>query len=235
MKLKNLVYISIPILLFSCGKVTPKGNIENKEVQLEEFTSLDLKGKFRVFYVNSPKNFVTVETYPNVYNNLDIDVKDKTLSIKEGSETQGVDFYNITIYSKYNPEKISMSDSVEMNISSAIKTDNFRLNLRNNSKFIGWVNSRKAEVDMADKSRANFQGFTKNATLKISDTASIIAPYWQVNTFNIDSKNGVYVEVNAKDSIKGNLLNTSKMMYYNDPVRAFKHDKTTKIENKILN
>lgn len=233
--MKNLLYLIFTFLIVSCGKVSPNGNIESKEINLEEFSGLDLKGKFRVFYVNSPKNFVAVETYPNVFKNLDLDVKDKTLFIKESRETQGVDFYNITIYSKYNPEKISMSDSVEMNISSAIKTDHFRLNLKNNSKFIGWVNSRKAEVEMSDKTRANFQGFTKNASMKISDTASIIAPYWMVDTFNIDSKNGVYIEVNAKDSLKGVIGNTTKMVYYGDPVRALKTDKTAKVENKILN
>ena len=55
-----------------------------------------------------------------------MDVKDKTLTIKEKRGTEGVDFYNVTIYSKYNLEKVTASDSVEMNISSEIKTDNFK-------------------------------------------------------------------------------------------------------------
>ena len=114
-----LSILSISILI-SCGKVSPKGKIENKEVNIEDFNTMDLKGKFRIFFVQGPKNFVTVETYDNVYDNLDIDVKDKTLSIKENRPTKGVDFYNITVYSKYNPQAISMADSVEMNISSAI-------------------------------------------------------------------------------------------------------------------
>lgn len=221
-------------VIVSCGKVFPKGKIENKEVNIEDFNTMDLKGKFRIFFVQGPKNFVTVETYDNVYDNLDIDVKDKTLSIKENRPTKGVDFYNITVYSKYNPQSISMADSVEMNISSAIKVDQFQLNLKNNSKFIGWVNSRKADVNMTDKSRANFQGFTKNATMKISDTASIIAPYWMVDNMNLDSKNGNYAEINVKDSLKGNVSNTAKLVYYNDPIRAFKIEKTTKVENRKL-
>ncbi|MGZ5187856.1 MAG: GIN domain-containing protein [Kaistella sp.] len=214
--------------------MSPKGNIESKDIPLEQFVNLNLKGKFRLFYIKSDSSFVNVETYPNILNNLKIKVKDKTLNIEEKSETKGVDFYNITVYSKYNLEQISITDSVEMNISSEIKTDNFRLNLKNNGKFIGSVNSRRTEVEMTGKSRANFLGTTQDAVIKIADTASIIAPFWMIENLNIDSKNGIYAEVNVKDSLKGSIKNTSKMVYYNDPIRAFTIDKTANVQNKKM-
>ncbi|KMQ67320.1 hypothetical protein ACM39_14305 [Chryseobacterium sp. FH2] len=232
--MKNTFYTFILLAVVSCGKVSPEGNIERKDVDVSEFVNLDLDGKFRVFYAKGPKDFIEIETYPNVANNLDVGVKDKTLSIKEKRGTKGVDFYNVTIYSKYNLEKVAISDSVEMNISSEIKTDNFRLNLKNNATFMGSINSRRAEVEMLNRSKANFRGQTKNAVIKVSDTASLIAPYWKIENLNIDSKNGNYAEVNVKDSLKGHIQNTAKFVYYNDPIRAFKIDKTTKVENKKL-
>jgi len=232
--MKKILYISLLLAAVSCGKVSPKGNIERKDVDVSEFVNLDLEGKFRVFYARGNKNFVEIETYPNVASNLDVDVKDKTLFIKEKRGTKGVDFYNVTIYSKYNIEKVAVADSVEMNISSEIKTDNFRLNLKNYATFMGSVNTRRAEVDMQNKSRANFLGLTKDAVIKISDTASLIAPYWKIENLNIDSKNGNYAEVNVKDSLKGNIQNTAKFIYYNNPIRAFKIDKQARVENKKL-
>ena len=232
--MKLLFSTFIFLLFISCGKITPKGKIESKDFPVEDFTNINLEGKFRVFYINGEKSFVNVETYPNILNNLKIKVKDNTLNIIESRETQGVDFYNVTIYSKYNLEKISISDSVEMNISSEIKTDNFKLNLKNNAKFIGSVNSRKAEVEMLNTSRANFTGKTKVAFIKIADTANLIAPYWMIENLNIDSKNANYAEVNVQDSLKGNIKNTAKFVYYNDPIRAFKIDKTANVQNKEL-
>ncbi len=231
----KLLFSTFILLLFiSCGKISPKGKIESKDFPVEDFTNINLEGKFRVFYINGEKSFVNVETYPNILNNLKIKVKDKTLNIIESRETQGVDFYNVTIYSKYNLEKISISDSVEMNISSEIKTDNFKLNFKNNAKFIESVNSRKAEVEMLNTSRANFTGKTKVAFIKIADTANLIAPYWMIENLNIDSKNANYAEVNVQDSLKGNIKNTAKFVYYNDPIRAFKIDKTANVQNKEL-
>lgn len=232
--MKKLLNFLLITAIVSCGKIEPKGNIENKDVQVDNFNNLNLQGKFRVFFVNNPKSFVNVETYGNVANNLKINVSDKTLNIIEKRETQGVDFYNITIYSKYNPEKISVSDSVELNISGEIKADNFRLNLKNNAKFIGALNSRRAELEMLNTSRANFTGKTKDAVIKIADTAHLIAPYWIITNLNLDAKNGNYTEVNVKDTLKGTVLNTSKLLFYNDPIKRFKADKTAKIENKIL-
>lgn len=236
LKMKKLLFLSLILCLnlISCGKVIPKGNIENKDILVEDFNNLNLQGKFKVFFVNSAKSFVNVETYGNVANNLKINVSDKTLNITEKRETQGVDFYNITVYSKYNPEKITVSDSVELNISGEIKTDNFRLNLKNNAKFIGALNSRRAELEMLNTSRANFTGTTKEALIKISDTAHLIAPYWIITNLNLDAKNGNYTEVNVKDTLKGNIRNTTKFLYYNDPIKLFKAEKSAKVENKIL-
>ena len=232
--MKNLFFLIILFSVISCGKISPKGKIENKDIKVEDFTNLNLQGKFRAFYIKSDSSFVNVETYKNITDNLNISVKDKTLSITEKRAIKGVDFYNITIYSKYDLAKLSISDSVEMNVSSEIKTDNFKLNLKNNGKFIGSVNSRKSEVEMSNKSRANFMGATKNATIKISDTASLIAPYWLIENLNISSKNENYTEVNVKDSLKGNINNTSKFIYYNNPIRAFKIEKSAFVENKKL-
>ena len=232
--MKNLFFLIILFSVISCGKISPKGKIENKDIKVEDFTNLNLQGKFRAFYIKSDSSFVNVETYKNITDNLNISVKDKTLSVTEKRAIKGVDFYNITIYSKYDLAKLSISDSVEMNVSSEIKTDNFKLNLKNNGKFIGSVNSRKSEVEMSNKSRANFRGSTKNATIKISDTASLIAPYWLLENLNISSKNENYTEVNVKDSLKGNINNTSKFIYYNNPIRAFKIEKSAFVENKKL-
>ncbi len=228
------LFIFLFSLIISCGKVSPKGNIESKATKVQPFVNLHLEGKFRVFYLRGTEDVVEVETYENVANNLKISVNNKTLEIKEKRETKNVDFYNVTIYSRYNLEKISISDSVEMNTSSEIKTDNFRLQLRNHAKFIGSVNSRRAELDMSGTSRANFAGQTKDAFIKISDTAHLIAPYWLIKNLNIELKNGGYGEVNVKDSLKGSIKDSPNFLYYNDPVRAFTVDKTANVRNQKL-
>ena len=232
--MKNLIYLLLILTLFSCGKVSPKGDIVSKDTKMDDFGNLYLHGKFRAFYIKSDSTYINVETYKNVRDNLKIKVKDKTLTISEIRETEGVDFYNITIYSKYNLEQVYMSQSAELNISSQIKTDKFKITLKNNTKFIGSVNSNKAEVDMSQKTRANLLGKTKDVVLKISDTASIIAPYWMIDHLNITSKNDNYAELNVKDSLKGSIKNTAKLTYYSEPISAIQVEEKATVQHKKL-
>lgn len=233
--MKKILY-SLSILgIISCGKVKPEGEILSKDIEIEEFSKLNLKGKFRLFFIPSDKNFLNVETNPNFADNLDINIDNNTLNIKEKRETSGLDFYNVTIYSKKNLEEISIADSVEMNVSGEIKSENIRINLKNNAKFIGGINTPKAEVEMMQKSRANFLGKTHRATLKLSDSAGIIAPYWYIKTLNINSQNGVYAEVNVEDTLKGDVKNTAELYYYGNPVMGLNIDKkNAKVNRKNL-
>lgn len=220
--------------IVSCSKVKPEGVIETHEIKIADFNQIDLKGKFRTFFIHSQKNFIAIETNPKFYKNLDIDVKDNVLNISEKKETQGLDFYNVTIYSKDNLNSIKLSDSIEFNISGEIKSPNLKLNLKNNAKFIGAVNSKKTELEMIDKSRANLMGQSNLAFVKISDTASLIAPYWIINDLNINSENGNYSELNVKDKISGEIKNTATFNFYGSPVSAFKIEKTATVQNKEL-
>lgn len=230
MKLNYTVLYLLLLAFISCGKISPKGEIVAKDIPVEKFTTLDLKGNFRVFFVRSTENFVNVETHENIANNLKINVHNNTLSISEKRATEHIDFYNITIYAKQEVEKIHLSEQVELNVSGEIKTDDFTLNLQNNAKFIGALHTERTAIEMADLSRANFLGKTKNATLKIKDTANVIAPYWAVNVFDLDTKNGAYTEINVADTLKGNLQNTSKLVYYGMPIATFKAEKSVKVE-----
>lgn len=222
------------LLLISCGKLRPEGNIISKDISVGNFNDLIFDGKFRVFFTTSPQNFVNIETNQNIAENLKLKVNNGILTISEGRETKGVDFYNITIYSKNILQKISAADSVEVNISGAVKTDKLNLILNDNSKFIGSLNTKSANLEMSGKTRANLNGFSNAALIKISDTASLIAPYWKIGTLRLESQNENYAEVNAEDSLKGFIRNTAKLIYYNNPIRAIKIEKTANVQNKTL-
>ncbi|MCG2792551.1 MAG: DUF2807 domain-containing protein [Weeksellaceae bacterium] len=233
--MKNLYYLILIFTAVSCGKVTPKGEIQSKDVELAEFSKLDLKGKFRVFYVQSAHNFVNVETYPNIFDNLTIQVVNKSLSISEKRPTEKVDFYNITIYAKNAFDDIKLADSVELTISSQMNVQNFSLHLKDNAKFIGSVISENSSIEMLNKSRANLLGKTTLAKLSIRDTASIISPYWYIKDLEIDSENGNYAELNVDEEIKGKIKNTSKLVYYGDPSKKVNLSEKATIEKRKLN
>lgn len=221
--------------MISCGTVEPDGNITLTDHRTPDFNQIKLDGRFRAFYVNADSSYVSVETYENVAENLKIKVDDKTLTIKEKRPTENVDFYNVTIYSKNPLESVMLEKSAELNISSEIKTDHFKLQLKNNAKFIGSLRSNTADIDMSQKSRANLRGESRHATLKIVDTASIIAPYWNINTADVLAGNGSYTELQVNDTLRGAVKNSAEFIFYHDPVQALKISKSTTVQQRKLN
>lgn len=221
-------------LLFSCGEIKPKGEIQVKKIELsqgiEDFSG---RGKFRVFWVPSSQNLLEVEAYENFVENLEIHQNSEKLEIEEKRPTnQGMGLYNITIFSQKNPKKIQLKDSVEFNVSGQIKNPKIDFILKDNAKFIGTIKTEKTQVEMSQLSIANFRGASKNVFLKIKDTAGIIAPYWQVENMKIEAQNHTYTEIDIKDSLNGLVKNTSKIYYFQNPIKTIKGESKTKIEKK---
>lgn len=220
------------IFLFSCGKIRPEGKIQSKNINIAQFSKLDLQGKYRLFFVQSKENFINIETYPNLARNLEISIQDNTLSIHEKRKTAGFDFYTITIYGQKALNNIKISDSIEMNISGNLKSNSLKINLEDQAKFIGNINTQATYLTMADKSRANFGGSTEKAFINISNSASLIAPFWFINFAKINSKNENYAEINALSDISGNINDSAQLIYYGDPNSGLKIGKNTKVIHK---
>ena len=233
-KIFNFLKIFILVGIISCSKISPSGEIEVKDKSVENFSKLNLKGNFKVFFAKGNQNIVSVETYPNVYKNLDIEVENGILTIEENRKTDQVDFYSITIFGKNDLNEISLADQVEMNVSGQVKSPNFSLNLKDHSKFMGAVISEKSSVEMTQKANANILGETKNLNLKLTDSASIMAPYFYVENLELNAKNDASAGLNIDNEMKGTLENTSKLIFYGEPLnKLIKKDKSS-VENRKL-
>ncbi len=220
--------------MISCSKISPSGEIEVKDKSVENFTKLNLKGNFKVFFAKGNQNLVSVETYPNVYKNLDIEVENGTLIIDENRKPENVDFYSITIFGKSDLNEISFADQVEMNVSGQIKSPDFTLHLKDNTKFMGAVMAQKSKVEMSQISKANILGKTQNLNIKLSDSASIMAPYFYVENLEILSKNGTSAGLNIDNEMKGTLENTSKLIFYGEPINKLTKKDKSSVENRKL-
>ena len=220
MKLFKKLSILTLIILISCKKIQPEGNeIKTQEVKIEEFSALHLDGNFRVSYIQSTENKLTVETYPNIFENLKIKVKDKELTISEKIKTKGVEVYNIILYSSGKISKMKMQNSAEFNISSQMMMDDFSLKMEDNTKFTGAILSNKAEINLYDNARLEMFGKTLEAEVVMRDSAVMASPYWFVNNLKIKAEDDVSAEISVDEKLEGKLKNNAKLSYKGNPVK----------------
>ncbi|PIE50131.1 MAG: DUF2807 domain-containing protein [Flavobacteriales bacterium] len=235
-RLKKAPYLLLLFLVFYCSKpIEPKGEITTQKIDIQPFTHLKLKGKFRAFYKKSDKNFIDIETYPNIFDNLSIENKGDSLIISEKKPIKKVDFYNVDIYTNAEIHSIIMSDAVEMNTDNDLVSPKIHLNLKDHSKFIGGFDTQQIFINMSNLSLMNCKGKAKKAYIRLVDTANFLSPYFLVDNMTLKSKNQTYTEVNVKDTLRVDVQDTSKLLYYNQPVRDFKVGENTKVNHQKLN
>lgn len=232
--IKILLFFLGTFLVISCSKISPSGEVEVKDVSVENFNKINFKGNFKVFFARGKQNLVSVETYPNIYKNLDIKVENGTLFIEENSTPENVDFYNITIFGKNEITSVSLGKHVEMNISGQIKIPQFKLQLQDQSKFMGAVIAEKSTIEMSQKSNANLLGETKSLNLKLADSASIMAPYFYVDNLDLKAKNDASAGLYIDQKISGIIENTSKLIYFGEPLNKLSKKDKASVENRKL-
>lgn len=233
--MKKIFFLfSLVVVLASCSKISPKGEIEVQDVEIQDFSSVNLKGNFKVFFARGNQNLVSVETYPNIFENLDVSVEDGVLNIEENRSTKNVDFYTITVFGKKELSAITLEKRAEMNISGALKPSQFSMILKDRTKFMGAVDTDKASIEMNNNANANILGRSKNLSLKIKDSASIVAPYFQIENLNLSSENDGFSAIQVENRIDGNISGTSRLMIYGEPLqKIIKKDKASIEKGKL--
>lgn len=217
--MKILIYLSLVIGLISCGKMEPQGEVKMQEVKIEAFEKLELYGNFQVQYLPSTENKVLVETYPNIFENLQIETKNKKLTIKEKTLTEGVDVCIITLHTTGKPSEIEMAGLAQFNGADEMMMDKIQLNMKNESKFSARILTNKAKMILADKAQVRISGKTLDTEIFTKDSVNIISPQWIVNNLNINAKGDSETEIAVAEKLEGKIENKAKLHYRGKPTK----------------
>lgn len=221
MKLFPLIIFSA-LSLVSCSKIQPKGEVINRDLKLQNFQNIQAAGNYRLIFVPSQSTFVNIETYQNIGDNLDIEVKNGTLNVSEKRPTSFVDFYIITVFSRQMPRSIVLKDSVEFNVSGRLTAKKLTVEQAGYSKFIGAVQAEDFVHTLSGNSRASVLGQVQRLALNSTDSANIISPYLEAAVLNVKANKASYTEISVADTLRGNIEDNARFLYYGNPVRAFK-------------
>lgn len=226
------IFVAAVVLLVSCSKVKPTGEVINRDIKIENFQKIQAGGNYRLFFVPSQSNFVNVETYQNVGDNLDISVENGTLTLKEKRPTSFVDFYNITVYGRQTPGAVLLKDSVEFNVSGRISPKKLVVEQSGYSKFIGAIQTEEFFHTLSGNSRASVLGKVGRTVLTTTDSANIISPYLETSVLRVKADKATYTELSVTDTLKGSISGGARFLYYGNPVRAVKIKEEARVNNK---
>lgn len=225
--MKNFVFLFTLLMgIVSCSDIAPKGEIALQDTPVEEFTKMDLKGNFKVFFAKGAQNLVSVETYSNIADNLKISTENGTLYLEESRNAPRVDFYTVTVFGKKELTEIRLDNRVEMNISGQVNSPKFFLYMNGGTKFMGAINTSKALMEMKERANANILGRAEELELKVSDSASLVAPFFLIQNLQLNLQNKAFAALQTENRVDGIMQEDSKLIYYGDPlIKVTKKDK----------
>lgn len=222
--LKGLVVaaLMLVVLFTGCsgfGLVTGQGEITSKSYSFNDFTAIEVGSAFEVEIKPSETYGVTVTTYENLFNYLDISHVDRTLKIKlkSGRYTNARPRATVSLpvlarltlsgASRGIARGFSSKPDLDIIVSGASSLEidcqsvNVDLNLSGASKLDGHLQGTHLKMDISSASRVDLNGSADSLSLNVSGAS-------QVNLTGLSSQ---IAEVNLSGASRGNIAVNNKL------------------------
>tara|TARA_B110000037_G_C17121210_1_gene505909 strand:+ start:3253 stop:3945 length:693 start_codon:yes stop_codon:yes gene_type:complete len=214
--LKSLLFISIPLLFFSCSEtIEGDGNLTSEERKMESFTDLKISGMFNVVLVQGEPS-VLIETDQNLLEHITTVVKDEELHISSGDKYLSTDQMVVTVFYR-SLEKVEISGACELISNGSINGDELFIEISGAAEADLTLNVTKFRMELSGGSEIELHGIADEVELDLSGAA-------EVHAFNLESKRAAIgvsgagdVEINASEKLAVDISGAGEVQYMGDP------------------
>jgi hypothetical protein len=226
--LKRLLAYLLAILLLvpisflpGCARVgsamSGTGNIIDQEVDVADFTRIDIHGEFSVTITQAEKFSVTVSTDDNLISRIIVSREDEILKLN--IEAPGNFFptslkTTITLPRLYS---LSLSREASASLSGFQTTFNFDLNLAEGSSLTGYLETGITRFDISGASQATLAGKAIELILEASGKSKMDLGDYLVNDAHANLRESSEATMNVSQEFYVVLSDASKMYYLGDP------------------
>ncbi|MDR1877102.1 MAG: DUF2807 domain-containing protein [Flavobacteriaceae bacterium] len=228
-------FILVFALIFSSCTFSTKGegNIDVKEIKLNNVRQISAKGNYRLIYLYDDQNpRIIIETYKNLIDNLKIDNSGGQLSISESRNVKDTDLYNIYIY---NPEieRFDLHNTVNIDVNSQLRVSKLAITLSDDSKFLGNnIVVDELNVKISNGAKINLQGTGSKLVLSAGDESDFSAPFFNVSEARIQLSNVATAELTVRSKLTGKISDNSKLTLIGNPSKDIKQTDLAEINYK---
>jgi hypothetical protein len=233
--LSTLLVITLLTGCTDFGLITGKGDIINQTFDFSDFTKIVVSSTFEVEITPSETYEVTVTTYKNIFDYVDVSIKDKILTIKLKSGKYAnirpkasvklpvLDQLTLSGASRgtakgfKSTKDLSITESGASSLEIDCQANNGLLNISGASKLEGHLEVTSLKMDASGASRAELNGAANNLNLILSGAsqADLSGLPLQVADVNISGASRGNVTVNGKMNV--DLSGASSLTYGGNP------------------
>ena len=197
--------------------VVPSGRIVTEEVDLRDFTGVDVSGPFQINLKPGDSYRVAISINDNLRDKLDVSRQGQTLRIglKNLSVTTGATFQaDVTMPAL---RSLRMSGATKGVIQGFKSSDEFDLELSGASSLQGDVQAARMQIECSGASYANLRGAAGDIDIEASGASRLDMKDFSVGTANVAMSGACGAELTVIARLDAYLSGASRLSYYGDP------------------
>ncbi len=202
------------------------------EFPLSDFTGIHISNNNNVTIEEGEVYKITAKGMTKDIDNLSMIVEDGILKIGKKDD------FKICIFCINKNPEISIVMPEVTNISSAnasrvstglIKADQFSVKASNASSLRLNIIANTLDVDLSNASWATLSGSTNKASFNLTNSSRIDATALITKDTTIKAKNSSSIKISVSDKLNTDLINSSRVSYFGDPIIIEKNSNGSKL------
>lgn len=226
MKLIIPVLMSVVLFFQSCiisGGITGNGNIQSKEIDITDYTSIDLSGSPKLTYEQKPgeKPYLRIETDENLLSYIEAEVDNGTLRMET---TENCNFTEYRIYTNSTSlQGIALSGSGKVVLDGNIRTETLELKLSGSGNIqVADLTCTSLDAALSGSGTINLGGQTDRVELALSGSGQMKADDLSTKTAISKVSGSGKMSVNASDTLDAIVSGSGRINYKGNPLHLNK-------------
>jgi len=213
----SIVLSLMVIGLSACmNTIKGNGNVSEENRDVTQFTSIDVRGAYKIFIRQGEKEELAVRADENLQDNIHCKVDGKTLKIWNERNIINATELKLFITVK-DLEKIEISGACKLKSKSEIKGDNLKIDISGAAKVDMQVDINQIDIDLSGGSESNLSGKAKDVSVDISGAGDLNALNLETDNFDIDISGAGRAKVFANKELNASISGAGKVEYKGNP------------------
>ena len=218
--LGSLVIIGAILALVGCGTtVHSRGEMVARDFDVESFTGINVGGSFYITWRESDEFAVTVEMQENLFNHLEVEVRNNTLRIRTTGNITITNNQNRPRLYVYAPtiETVNFSGSATAENWDTINGESFSASISGSATMEVALHVQSVEINSSGSGRFTLTGTTDLLDIRSSGSSRITADGLQANTATINISGSGRAYVNVADYLDVRVSGSGTVRYSGNP------------------
>ena len=195
------------------------GDVVSQSFQTGNFTAVDIRGVYRVFYRQSGEPSVTVEMQENLFEYLQVSVNDGTLLIDSDRDFNTTDANRPRVYI-YAPQLTGATFSLAVSASEwdTIYAQSFFINAEGAANINIPLEVETLDINASGAVNLQLSGNAENASINVEGAVNVSANNLQTRNASIVLTGAGNVDIACSDTLDVVLDGVGRVRYTGDPV-----------------